>query len=119
MALLHLQLSIVLCETLKVDLFGAQPLGSIFKVVRQLFLMLNRCVTFLLEALGRLRSGLEFISDLVEFTSALRVKVGVVTLESVHFALESGLFFSLDQTLFLVFDLAASHHGLQLTLLLV
>lgn len=77
------------------------------------------CVSLLAISLSFLTKRFEFVLQGIDFTTSLLVQVVEVSLEGVHFSLESGLFLSVNHAALLVFNLAPAHLGLKFELFLM
>ena len=53
----------------------------------------------------------ELILKLFDFTTSLLIQVIEVSLEGIHLTLKTSLFFTVNHTPFLVFDLTSTHLG--------
>ena len=114
-----LQGRVIFLDAIELNLFSTESLLNVLEFELELLSIVEENISFLVEFLDGNLSIFELISDLLNFTRSLGVEVGIISLQGVHFPLESSLFLPLDHAFFLVFDQASSHLGLKLLLLLV
>ena len=107
-----MELAVVFLQAIELELLRSQSLLGILVLVQQFFLMGHSFITLVQIALSCGLRLLQLVFDLFYLTGPLRFKVRVVSLQSIHFSLQSGLFFTLDHASLLVFDLSATIRGL-------